>query len=100
MILGVIPFGATDGFLGLSAGHVLVRGKRAPVLSISLEHARLDLTGIDDAQPGDEVVILGRQDTEEITMREVATANGLYSPAVVPVLVGRAVPRVYLGGPG
>jgi alanine racemase len=100
MILGVIPFGATDGFLGLSAGHVLVRGKRAPVLSISLEHARLDLTGIDDAQPGDEVVILGRQDTEEITMRGVATANGLYSPAVVPVLVGRGVPRVYLGGPG
>ncbi len=32
MLLGVIPFGATDGFLGLSAGHVLVRGKRAPVL--------------------------------------------------------------------
>jgi alanine racemase len=96
MLLGVIPFGATDGFLGLSAGHVLVRGRRAPVLSISLEHARLDVTGIDDAEAGDEVVIIGRQGDDEITMRQVAAANGLYSPAVVPVLVGRAVPRIYL----
>ena len=94
MTLGVVPFGATDGFLGLSAGHVLVRGQRAPVLAISLEHARLDLSGI-DAEAGDEVVIIGRQGDAEITMRDVATANGLYSPAVVPVLVGRAVPRRY-----
>ncbi len=99
MLLGVIPFGATDGFLGLSAGHVLVRGRRAPVLAISLEHARLDLTGI-DAEAGDEVVIIGAQGDDEITMREVADANHLYSPAVVPVLVGRAVPRIYLTGPG
>ena len=99
MLLGVIPFGATDGFLGLSAGHVLVRGKRAPVLAISLEHTRLDLTGI-DAEAGDEVVIIGAQEDEEITMRDVAAANNLYSPAVVPVLVGRAVPRVYRSDPG
>jgi alanine racemase len=96
--LGVIPMGATDGLLGLSAGHVLVRGRRAVVLAVSLEHSRLDLTGI-DARVGDEVVIVGRQGDEEITMRDVATANGLYSPAVVPVLVGRAVPRVYLTQP-
>lgn len=97
--LGVIPFGATDGFLGLSVGHVLVRGHRAPVLAISLEHARIDLTEI-DAEAGDEVVIVGPQGDEEITMRDVAVTNHLYSPAVVPVLVGRAVPRTYLGEPG
>ncbi len=33
-------------------------------------------------------------------MREVAAANHLYSPAVVPVLVGRAVPRVYVNDRG
>jgi alanine racemase len=94
--LGVIPLGATDGFLGLSAGHVLVRGRRAPVLAISLEHSRLDVTGI-EARVGDEVVIVGRQGDDEITMRDVASANNLYSPAVVPVLVGRAVLRAYRG---
>ncbi len=77
--LGVIPMGATDGLLGLSAGHVLVRGRRAPVLQISLEHSRLDLTGI-DARVGDEVVIVGRQGDDEITMRDVATANGPLQP--------------------
>src|SRR4029079_8751971 len=96
--LGVIPTGATDGLLGWPAGHVLVRGRRAPVLQISLEHSRLDLTRI-DARGGDEVVIVGRQGDDEITMREVAEANRLYSPAVVPVLVGRAVPRVYRTNP-
>jgi alanine racemase len=97
MRLGVIPMGATDGLLGLSSGEVLVRGRRAAVLAISLEHARLDLTGIDDAATGDEVVIIGRQGDAEITMRDVARHNGLYSPAVAPVLVARHVPRVYTG---
>jgi hypothetical protein len=67
------------------------------VLAVSLEHARLDLTGIDDAAPGDEVVIIGRQGDGEITLREAAAHNGLYSPAVAPVLVARHVPRVYSG---
>lgn len=95
--LGVIPMGASDGLLGLSAGHVLVGGRRAPVLAISLEHSRLDLTGI-DAAAGDEVVVIGRQGDEEITVRDVAIANRLHSPAVVPVLVDPGVGRRYLRG--
>lgn len=95
MRLGVIPLGASDGLLGASAGVVLVGGRRAPILAISLEHSRLDLTGI-DAAAGDEVVIIGRQGDEEITMRDVAVANRLHSPGVVPVLVGHGVPRRYI----
>ena len=52
------------------------------------------LTGI-DARAGDEVVVIGRQGDDEITPRDVATAKGLYGPAVTPVLIGRHVPRVY-----
>ena len=96
--LGVIPMGATDGLLGLTSGQVLIRGKRATVLAVSLEHARLDVSGIEGAAAGDEVVVIGRQGDDEITMRDVAVANGLYSPAVAPVLIGRHVPRVYTGG--
>ncbi len=81
--LGVIPLGATDGFLGLSAGHVLVGGRRAPVLAISLEHSRLDLTGI-DARVGDEVVIVGRQGDEEITMRDVGEREQPLQPGRRP----------------
>jgi len=59
---GVIPLGLGDGMRNAAAGQtmsLIVGGKRAPVLGVSLEHTTLDLTDI-DAQVGDEVVIVGR----------------------------------------
>lgn len=97
MRLGVIPMGATDGLLGYSVGQVLIGGRRAKILATSLEHSRIDMTGI-EAAAGDEVVVIGRQGDDEITIREVATANGLHSTAVVPVLISPTVARRYLGG--
>jgi len=43
----------------------------------NLEHTRIDLTGVPDARVGDEVVIIGRQGDEEITIAEVAKRHGL-----------------------
>ncbi len=61
MRLGVIPIGSADGMSRLHAGRVLVRGRAAPIVgSPSLEHTRIDLTSVPDAQVGDEVVIIGR----------------------------------------
>jgi alanine racemase len=94
--LGVIPMGASDGLLGISTGEVLVGGRRGRVLAISLEHTRLDLTGI-DARAGDEVVIIGRQGDDAITPRDIATAKGLYGTAQVPVLITQSVARRYIG---
>jgi alanine racemase len=96
--LGVIPFGAADGMLGISVGRVLVNGRTAPLLGVSLEHTRVDLTGI-GARLGDEAVLIGRQGDAEIQIAEVATANHLHSPAFVPALVSAGVPRQYHGGP-
>jgi hypothetical protein len=62
-----------------------------------MEHTRIDLSGI-DAHAGDEVVIVGRQGDDEISIGEVAAANRLHSPAYVPVLVGAGVLRRYLRG--
>jgi alanine racemase len=95
--LGVIPMGSSDGLMGFSVGHVLVRGRRARVLAISLEHTRLDLTGIDDAEAGDEVVIVGAQGSDEISIREVRLAHDLPTTAAVPCLVGSRVERRYTG---
>jgi alanine racemase len=73
MRMGVFPLGRSDGMEMLSTGHVLVRGKRAPILMRpSLEHTRIDLSGIADAAVGDEVIIIGRQGGEEITPADVA----------------------------
>ena len=96
MRLGVIPMGSADGLRGLHAGHVLVRGRAVPIVgSPSLEHTRLDLTGVPDAAVGDEVVIIGRQGDLEITPAEVASRHGL-GPHHVATTVGPRVARVYI----
>jgi alanine racemase len=38
---------------------LLVRGRRAPMIGVSLEHTTLDLTGIDSPQVGDEAIVVG-----------------------------------------
>jgi alanine racemase len=96
MRLGVIPIGSADGMLWLNAGRVLVRGREVPLVSSpSLEHTRIDLTGVPDAVVGDEVVIIGRQGGLEITQAEVASRHGLGLHHVATT-VGPRVARVYL----
>ncbi len=95
MRLGVIPMGSADGLNWLHAGRVLVRGKAAPVVSApSLEHTRIDLTSIPDAQVGDEAVIIGQQGSAEITPAEVAKRHGLGLHHIATT-VGPRVSRVY-----
>jgi alanine racemase len=95
MRLGVMPLGAADGLLQLHAGRVLVRGRSAPILGgPSLEHTRVDLTGVPEAQVGDEVVVIGRQGGAEIPLGEVAEHQRI-SAHVLPTLIGPRVGRVW-----
>jgi len=95
MRLGVIPIGSADGLNWLNAGRVLVRGRAVPIVaSPSLEHTRIDLTGVPDACVGDEAVIIGRQDDLEISTGEVATRHGLRLNHLATT-VGPRVTRVY-----
>jgi alanine racemase len=74
-ITGVVPLGLTDGMRNAAPGQaasLLVRGRRAPVLGVSLEHTTLDLTGIDSPQVGDEVALLGRSDGLANTFHDLA----------------------------
>jgi alanine racemase len=96
MRLGVVPMGSADGLRWLHAGHVLVRSQSVPVIgSPSLEHTRIDLTGVPAASVGDEVVIIGRQGGLEISPAEVASRHGLGLHHVATT-VGPRVARVYL----
>jgi alanine racemase len=95
MRLGVIPAGTADGLGWLNAGRVLVRGRAVPILADpSLEHTRIDLTSVPDAQVGDEVVVIGRQGDAEITAAEVAARHSL-GPHQIAINVGPRVARVY-----
>src|SRR5687768_6391696 len=61
-------------------GHVMIRGRRVSfVAAVSLVMITVDVTDVGDVQPGDEVVLLGRQGNEswqQIDAREVAAAIG------------------------
>jgi alanine racemase len=61
-VTGVVPLGLGDGMRSAAPGQamsLLIRGQRAPVIGVSLEHTTLDLTGVDSPQVGDEVAVVG-----------------------------------------
>jgi alanine racemase len=93
--VGVVPFGRVDGGEHCHANEVLVRGKRAPILGApSLEYMRIDLSTIDDADEGDEVVLIGRQGTTQISLAEVCAAKG-GTPSDIAMALGPSVVRQY-----
>jgi alanine racemase len=71
---GVVSLGRGDGYRWHAdqPASMLVRGRRAPVLGLSLEHVVLDLTSVPAAQPGDDVVVLGLHGDASITLAELA----------------------------
>ncbi len=71
---GVVSLGRRDGYRwdADQPAEMLVRGERAPVIGLSLEHVMLDLTQIPGAKPGEEVVVLGEQGDAEITLAELS----------------------------
>ena len=95
----VIAFGFKDGLPREPAGGVvLVRGQRARIIGPrATEHTIIDVTDIAGVQPGDEVVIVGRQGPEEITAHE---AVAMYQMAMIELLARMTLstPRLYEGG--
>ena len=94
--IAIVPAGYADGLdLRLAGrGYMLVRGRRAPIVgSVCMDVSMLDVTGMEVA-PGDEVVIVGDQDEESMTMREMAAAIGTI-PYELLCRVGSRIQRVY-----
>jgi alanine racemase len=97
-LIATLPIGYADGYRrGLSnKGEVLVKGRRCKVVGrVCMDLTLIDVTEIPGVKVGDEVVLLGRQGEEEITVDEIAEKIGSISYEVFCSLSGR-VPRVYL----
>jgi alanine racemase len=98
MRIAVIPAGYADGIdmrLG-GRGVALVRGRRTPIVgSICMDMSMIDVTNV-DAEPGDEIVLLGRQGDDAIDVREMAAAIGTI-PWEVLCRIGSRIERVYTG---
>jgi alanine racemase len=96
----VIPAGYADGIdLRVSGrSQVLIRGRRVPIVgAVSMDMMMVDVTGLEEVSPGDEVVIIGRQGDEswqQIDAREMAAAIGTI-PYEVVCRIGSRIERVY-----
>lgn len=98
MRLGLIPYGWSDGFPRKmpESAVALVRGRRVKLLGPShSELIRVDLTDIPDAQLGDEVVLLGRSGSDQITIDELAAQWQMSVSDIYPA-VGKSIRRRYL----
>lgn len=94
--IAVIPVGYADGFRRAPAnwGDVLVGGQRAPLVGrVSMDMTMINVTHIPDVNIGDEVVLIGRQGDQLITVDDVAQRLGTSSYEVVSTILAR-VPRV------
>jgi alanine racemase len=98
--IAVVPAGYADGLdTRLSGrGHVLIRGRRAPIVgAVSMDMMTVDVTELDTVEPGDEVVILGRQGDESwqrLDAREMAASIGTI-PWEVVCRLGSRIERQY-----
>jgi alanine racemase len=98
--IAVLPLGYGDGMPRLrNAGAVLIRGRRAPIVGgVAMDAFMVDVTHIPEAKLGEEAVILGRQNDEEITAQELAS----WQQSVVYEALVRwqpRLPRLYRNSP-
>lgn len=94
--IAVIPVGYADGFRHAPAhwGEVLVRGRRAPIVGrVCMDQTMIDVTEVPGVRQGDEVVLIGTQGEERITVDEVAQRLGTINYEVISEILAR-VPRI------
>lgn len=94
--IAIVPAGYADGLDTRLANRasVLVRDRRVPIVgSVCMDMIMIDVTGLDVA-PGDEVAIIGRQQSQEISARETAAAIGAI-PWEVVCRLGARIERQY-----
>jgi alanine racemase len=96
--IAILPIGYADGISRhlSNRGCVLVRGRRAPIVGlICMDMMMVDVSAITDVAVGDEVVLIGRQGSDQITAHEVAQWASTI-PYEVLCAIGPRIPRQYL----
>ena len=75
--------------------HVLIRGRPCPILGrVTMDQTVVDVTGLPDVKCGDEVVLVGRQGSSEVTIDQFSTWSDTI-PWETLCSVTKRVPRIY-----
>lgn len=93
-----LPVGYADGYSRRlsNSGEVLIHNQRAKVVgTITMDMMMIDVTPLEGkVTVGDEVVLIGEQGREKITVQDLAKKMGTVSYEVV-CTISKRVPRVY-----
>ncbi len=96
-VIATLPLGYNDGYWRQlsNRGQVLIRGKRAPVVGVvSMNLVTVDVTGIEGVEPGDEVVLFGKQGGQFISAEEFGLWAGTINYEVT-TRIGTRNHRIY-----
>ena len=97
-VIALVMCGYGDGLPRVlsNRGSLLVRGRRVPIVGrVCMDMCMADVTDVAGVAEGDEVVIVGRQEGDEISAAEVADLCGTISYEILCGISAR-VPRLYL----
>ncbi|MCP3944277.1 MAG: alanine racemase [Desulfobacteraceae bacterium] len=90
--IATIPIGYADGYSRQlsNQGQMLVRGIKAPIIGrICMDFTMIDVGHIPDCCLGDEVVIMGTQNNEQISANDIARTIGTINYEVTASLTKR-----------
>jgi len=93
-----VPTGYFDGFPRLlsNRGHVLIAGRRAPVVgTINMSMMLVDVTHIPDVQRGDEVIIVGKQGRHAVSVASFSDLSDVMNYEAL-VRLPTETPRIVL----
>lgn len=96
--VATIPLGYADGYSRLlsNQGYVLIQGQRCPIVGrVCMDQFMVKLPETMEVHLGDEVVLLGEQGEEVISIEEVCEIMGTI-PNEVLCGISERVPRVYV----
>ena len=96
--IATIPVGYGDGYpRSLSnKGYMLIHGKKAPIIGrVCMYQCMVDVTEIEDVKFGDEVVLVGRDGDEYLSVETLSRLSDRFNYEFV-CLMGKRIPREYI----
>jgi len=96
--IATVPVGYGDGYPRTlsNKGWVLIHGKKAPIRGrICMDQFMVDVTDILDVKQGDEVILIGHQMDETITMEEMGDLSMRFNYEFACDL-GKRIPRAFV----
>lgn len=96
--IATIPVGYGDGYpRSLSnKGYMLIHGKKAPIIGrVCMDQCMVDVTEIEDVKFGNEVVLVGRDGDEYLSVETLSRLSDRFNYEFV-CLMGKRIPREYI----